>query len=494
MMRLQAALKRLEQTGLLQRKQGRFDSVLVDRLTSDSRKVTANTLFVAIRGKTADGHLFIDKAVQNGATAIVCEAMPENARERFPGMAFVQVSQSRAALAELAAEFYGDPSRSLRMVGVTGTNGKTTTTFLLHHALQTVGLKTGLIGTIRIDVGGGPMEPTHTTPDAVELQGLLRQMVDNGCTACAMEVSSHALDQDRARAVDFDAAVFTNLTRDHMDYHGSFDHYRAAKKKLFDGLSAEAAALYNADDPAGAYMVEHTQARRVSYGQSPEADLRVEVLENGVRGLRLRLDGAERTCRLVGSFNAYNLAAAYGAGLALGAPRTALLDALALAPPPPGRFEQISFSDGTTVIVDYAHTPDALDNVLQTLRQMKPPGAALWCIFGCGGDRDRSKRRIMGSIAEREADQVVVTSDNPRTEDPETIMDEIRRGMDRPAQAAWIVDRKEALQWAAEHVRPGDVVLVAGKGHEPYQIVGAKKRPFDDRAVVRQLFSMKHEG
>ncbi len=493
-MRLQAALKRLEQTGLLQRKQGRFDSVLVDRLTSDSRKVTANTLFVAIRGKTADGHLFIDKAVQNGATAIVCEAMPENARERFPGMAFVQVSQSRAALAELAAEFYGDPSRSLRMVGVTGTNGKTTTTFLLHHALQTVGLKTGLIGTIRIDVGGGPMEPTHTTPDAVELQGLLRQMVDNGCTACAMEVSSHALDQDRARAVDFDAAVFTNLTRDHMDYHGSFDHYRAAKKKLFDGLSAEAAALYNADDPAGAYMVEHTQARRVSYGQSPEADLRVEVLENGVRGLRLRLDGAERTCRLVGSFNAYNLAAAYGAGLALGAPRTALLDALALAPPPPGRFEQISFSDGTTVIVDYAHTPDALDNVLQTLRQMKPPGAALWCIFGCGGDRDRSKRRIMGSIAEREADQVVVTSDNPRTEDPETIMDEIRRGMDRPAQAAWIVDRKEALQWAAEHVRPGDVVLVAGKGHEPYQIVGAKKRPFDDRAVVRQLFSMKHEG
>ncbi len=492
MIALNTLRERLEKTGLVISTQGGFDSkVLIDHLANDSRRVGPRGLFVAIRGEQTDGHLFIDKAVYNEAIAVVCEVMPVEASRRFPGIAFVHVRDARAALAELAAAFYGDPSHTLKMVAVTGTNGKTTTAFLTHHLLTALGCKTGLIGTIEYRFGGPPVPATHTTPDALELQRMLRQMVEAGCTACAMEASSHALAQSRLRAARFDVGIFTNLTQDHLDYHRTFDAYLAAKKLLFDHLPAGATALYNGDDEAGARLVTDTAARRVSYGQSPAADLRLEVLENHLEGLRLRLDGGERAFRLVGLFNAYNLAAAYGAGRALGYGHAETLDALAQAPPVPGRFEQFRFEDGTTVIVDYAHTPDALENVLKTIQATKPGQTALWCVFGCGGDRDRAKRPRMGALAERLADHVVVTADNARTEPLGQIMQDIRAGMQHPDEARWIDDRRAAIEAAARHARPGDVVLVAGKGHEDYQIVGTQKLPFDDREEVRKAFSAR---
>ena len=463
----------------------------IDQLADDSRKVGPDALFVAVRGEAADGHLFIDKAVNNGATAVLCEAVPTGAHTRFPGIRFVRTADTRAALAELAAAFYDDPSRELQMIGVTGTNGKTTTAYLTHHLLTTLGMPAALLGTIETRLGAGAVPAPLTTPGSLELHRMLREAVRNGCAACAMEVSSHALAQDRVRAVAYDAAVFTNLTPDHLDYHASFSAYRDAKKKLFDTLSADAAALYNADDPAAAQIVAGTKARLLSFGKGKEADFRIEILENRLSGLRLRLGGRERTFRLVGGFNAYNLAAAYGVGRALGFGEEEMLDALAEAPPVPGRFEQISFAGGPTVIVDYAHTPDALENVLTTIRHAKDAGAALWCVFGCGGDRDPYKRRDMGRLAERLADRVIVTNDNPRTEIPESIMAGIRRGMDRPGEALWIPDRRAAIRAAAERARPGDVVLVAGKGHEPYQIIGTERYSFDDREEVRRSFGSR---
>jgi UDP-N-acetylmuramoyl-L-alanyl-D-glutamate--2,6-diaminopimelate ligase len=490
MIRWRDLLDRLDQAGLLRATLEHVDTTddpVIDHLAHDSRAVGPGGLFVAIRGEKTDGHLFIDKAVQHGAIAILCEAMPEEIDA--PGIACAQVTNTRAALAEAAAAFYGDPSHALRLIGVTGTNGKTTTAFLIYHLLMTLGVPTGLIGTVAYRIGEATQEPTHTTPDAIGVQRLFQEMVEAGCTACAMEVSSHALDQDRVRSAAFDVGVFTNLTQEHLDYHETFEGYLAAKKRLFDMLPATATALYNTDDPSGTRMVADTRARRVSYGQAADADLCLEVLDNALSGLRLRLDGRERTFRLVGRFNAYNLAAAYGAGRALGYDAEALLDVLAEAPPVPGRFEQIAFTDGTTAIVDYAHTPDALENVLVTIRETMPANAALWCVFGCGGARDRMKRPHMGALAEQYADHVIVTSDNPRTEPPEQILDDIRDGMTHPESAAWIVDRAAAIEAAAHRAAAGDVVLVAGKGHETYQVIGDEKRPFDDREVVRHTFS-----
>ena len=492
-MQLQPLLDRLRQTDLLTEVQlpagAAADTITIDHLADDSREVGPEGCFVAVRGTSTDGHSFIDKAVQNGAIAIVCEAVPGKAKARFPGTAFVRVSDSRRALSELAAAYYGDPARELRMIGVTGTNGKTTTATLVHHLLTIVGDTPGLIGTIEIRMGDRAVDTSLTTPGPLDVHRQLRDMVDAGCTSCAMEVSSHALDQDRVASIDYDVAIFTNLTADHLDYHGTLVAYRNAKKKLFDGLAADATACYNADDPAGPQVVADTAAPRLSYGTGAGADIRVEVLESRLDGLRLRLDGRTGSFRLVGRFNAYNLAAAYAAGCALGYDPADVVQALEVAPPVAGRFEQIVFDDGTTVIVDYAHTPDALENVLQSIRSLKPDSAALWCVFGCGGDRDPSKRRMMGSIAERYADRVIVTSDNPRTEEPEAVMNDIRRGMNRPTDAQWLVDRDDAIHAAAEQARPGDVVLIAGKGHETYQVIGTEKRPFDDREKARQYFA-----
>ena len=488
MLRLGLLVNRLRSSGLLVRAIGVADEVEVERLVQDSRSVGPRTLFVAIRGPAADGHLFIDKAVENGAIAIVCEAMPGDPSEGYPGVAVVIVTDTRAALADLAAAAHGDPSSRLDMVGVTGTNGKTTTTFLVHHLLNGLGIRCGLLGTVQVDLGGEPVPARLTTPDALELAMYLRTMVDAGCLACAMEVSSHALEQQRVRAIDFDVGVFTNLTAEHLDYHGTEQAYFEAKKKLFDRLKPDAVALYNVDDPQGRAMVANTRARRVAYGRSQAAELRLRVVANALSGLELEIDGHGRAFGLVGLFNAYNLAAAYGTGIALGLDREIVLDTLARAGPVPGRFEQIPLADGRMAIVDYAHTPDALENVLQTIDELRPKQARVWCVFGCGGDRDRLKRPQMGRIAESYADRVVVTSDNPRTEDPEAIMSEIRSGFQRPEDAWWIPDRREAISRVAKESRPGDVILIAGKGHETFQLVGDERIPFDDRAVVREVF------
>jgi UDP-N-acetylmuramoyl-L-alanyl-D-glutamate--2,6-diaminopimelate ligase len=466
-----------------------LDNKHIDHLAQDSREIGPGGLFVAVRGVEADGHLFIDKSVQNGAVAIVCEEVPGYAKSRHPGISFVHVKNSRRALATCAAVISGFPSRDLTIIGVTGTNGKTTTTFLLHEVLSRLGVRAGLIGTIEARIGKDPIPVTHTTPNAIELQALLRQMADAGCTHVAMEVSSHALDQGRVHHVDFDVAVFTNLTRDHLDYHPSFDAYLDAKKILFDGLREDAATLYNVDDPASGRMMADTRSRRIGYGFGDSADIRVDLLANDVTGLKLRIDGQERAFRLVGRFNAYNIAASFGAAKALGFPADDVLEALESATPVPGRFEQISFADSTTVIVDYAHTPDALENVLRTIGETKDPEAGVWCVFGCGGNRDTAKRRVMGSIAETHSDKVIVTNDNPRLEDPQNIMNDIRRGMSRPSQAFWIADRREAIRFAASEAAPGDIVLIAGKGHETYQITGSETRPFDDRAEARAAFA-----
>ena len=488
MIALHVLLERLDRTGLVVGRYGSFDNRNVDRVTNDSRQVGKNGLFVAISGLYADGHAFIDKAVQNGAIAVVCEAMPADRATRFAGVAFVHVTDSRAAHAELGAAFYGDPSRELMLIGVTGTNGKTTVTYLLHHALTRLGHKTGLIGTIQTRIGDDVLDASLTTPDAADIHRLIRRMVDAGCTAAAMEVSSHALDQERVRSVAFDAAAFTNLSRDHLDYHKTLDAYLAAKKKLFDGLGPSDVAVYNVDDGAGEAMVADTVARRISYGTHSGAQVRLTAEENRIDGLRLTIDGETRRYRLVGRFNAYNLAAAYAVLSGLGFDRLAILDALQEAPPVPGRFELIRAPDGRFAVVDYAHTPDALENVLQTAAATRDAGARIICVFGCGGDRDREKRPMMGAAAERLADLVFVTSDNPRTEDPQRIMDDIRRGFDRPDEAVWIVDRRRAIREAVARARPRDVVVVAGKGHETYQIIGTEKVHMDDREIVRQAF------
>jgi UDP-N-acetylmuramoyl-L-alanyl-D-glutamate--2,6-diaminopimelate ligase len=497
---LSLLLRRLKETGVLDGTRtgtSSVDDIRISHLEDDSRMVRSGGLFVAIRGASADGHAFIDKAIENGAHAVVCETVPTEVQRRFPSTVFVRVSDSRRAVGDLAAAFYGDPSEQLTMVGITGTNGKTTTAFLVHHLLTALDVKAGLLSTVEVRIGTETTDAQLTTPGALELQRTLRGMVDSGCTACAMEVSSHALEQERTRGTRYDVAVFTNLTADHLDYHGTKTAYRAAKKRLFDGLSAEATAVVNADDADAPQMIADTDASVRTYGLAGRADDRaldgpldvpVEVLDHGLDGLRLRLDGAERSFRLVGRFNAYNLAAAQGVGRALGYDADAARDALAEAPPVPGRFEQLRFADGTTVIVDYAHTPDALENVLAAIRDVMPQGAALWCVFGCGGDRDPTKRRVMGSIAEQRADRVIVTSDNPRTEEPEAIMNDIRRGMSQPGEARWIVDREAAIETAATEAAPGDVVLIAGKGHETYQVVGTDRRPFDDRDVARTYF------
>lgn len=484
-------LNALQAAGLLMETWESIDNIDIDHVAGDSRKVGPNGLFVAIPGVEVDGHLFIDKAVKNGAIAIVCEAAPANRAHRYPGAAFARVRDSRSALAVLAAAWYDNPSHALRIVGVTGTNGKTTVAFLVQEALGSLGVQAGFTGTVGVRMAGEEFAARLTTPDALHMQRMLRRMADKGCDACAMEVSSHALDQERVRGIAFDVAVFTNLTHDHLDYHPTFSAYFAAKKTLFDRLDANATALFNADDPGGARMVVDTRAARTSYGLDAAADIRAEVVENTMEGLVLRVDGRARRFRLAGRFNAYNLLAAWGALLALGCDAGEALDALEEARPAPGRFERIRFEDGTHVVIDYAHTPAALQAVLETIVAARPPGAHVWCVFGCGGDCDRAKRPMMGAVAERFTDHLIVTSDNPRTEDPARIMQDIQAGLADPDRALLITDRGQAIVEASRLARPGDLVLVAGKGHETCQVVGTDAKRFDDREAVRAAFARR---
>ncbi|HEX8299048.1 MAG TPA: UDP-N-acetylmuramoyl-L-alanyl-D-glutamate--2,6-diaminopimelate ligase, partial [Rubricoccaceae bacterium] len=470
---------------------------LVSDVTGDSRRITPGALFAALAsdGDGADGHDYVDAALRAGAVAaLVSEAYAarEASALRPARAALVPTASPRAAVAEAAAALYGRPGDALALVGITGTNGKTTTAFLVHGLLTTLGHTAGLVGTVENRIGAARYATAYTTPEAPELQRLLRAMSDGGVTHVAMEVSSHGLALDRVRTLGFDVAVFTNLTQDHLDFHETAEAYAAAKKSLFDGLAPGTVAVVNADDPAWREMTRDTAARVVTVGTQAGADVPVEVVENALAGLLLRIDGHEKRFRMAGRFNALNLASAYAVGRALGFDADETLDALAAAPGVPGRFETVRGGTGDVLgIVDYAHTPDALDNVLATAREIVPAGNALWVVFGCGGDRDRSKRPVMARAAEAGADRVIVTSDNPRTEDPAAILADVVAGLARPAAALVIPDRAEAIRTAAREARPGDVVVVAGKGHETYQIVGATRHAFDDRLVLADAFAAR---
>lgn len=450
----------------------------IGALCYDSRRVGRGDCFFAVRGESSDGHDFIGAAVEAGASAVVCERLPEQTAE---GVSYVVVDDSHGALADMAAAFYGNPSRELRLVGVTGTNGKTTIATLLYDMFRMMGHRAGLISTVVYRVGEREVESTHTTPDAVRLNAMLREMVDAGCEYCFMEVSSHSIVQQRVRGLHFAGAVFTNLTHDHLDYHKTFAEYVKAKKRLFDTLPRGAFALTNADDRNGAVMVQNTRAAVSTYSLRSMADFRCKVLEMHFDGMLLAIDRREVWVDFLGRFNAANLLAVYGTARLLGADAEDVLRCLSALHSVSGRFEPVRSESGRTVIVDYAHTPDALQNVIETINEIRRPEQQLIVVCGCGGDRDRTKRPEMGAIASREASVAVFTSDNPRTEDPEAILDEIMAGAEPGARCLRITDRAQAIRTAVMLSHEGDIVLIAGKGHETYQIVGREKHHFDDR-------------
>jgi len=458
-------------------------------ITADSRKVIPGALFVAVRGFASDGHDYIADAVAKGATGVICEEIPDNGQN--DKVEFEVVEDSRLALALAADEFYGHPSRKLNLVGITGTNGKTTTVTLLYNMFMGMGLKCGLLSTIANYVGETRLETENTTADPVTINSLLARMVDEGCEYCFMEVSSIGVEQDRVSGLQFKMGIFSNLTHDHLDYHKTFAEYLRCKKLFFDRLPANAIALTNTDDKNGLVMVQNTQAKVVSYSVKGLADHSARILEQSFEGMLLKIDGTDTWCRLIGEHNAYNLLAIYSTAVCLGLPKEDVLIALSALGSAPGRLENIPGPKGITVVVDYAHTPDAMENVLKTLRAIAPE-RQLICLFGCGGDRDRTKRPEMAAVAEKMADRIVVTSDNPRTEDPQAIIDEILTGLTPAAMAKTLVvsDRREAIRTAILTAPENATVLLAGKGHETYQIIGREKRHFDEKEIVAETFKL----
>ena len=463
---------------------------MITGLTYDSRTVKAGDCFFAVRGTQSDGHDYIPRAVEAGAIAVVCEREPE---QMVQGVSYVVVADTNKAMADMAAAYYDHPSRELHLVGVTGTNGKTTIATLLYDLYRRMGYRAGLISTVVYRIDTREIPSTHTTPDAIRLNAMLREMVDCGCDYCFMEVSSHSLVQERVRGLKFRGALFTNLTHDHLDYHGTYAEYIKAKKLLFDRLPREAFALVNVDDRNGEVMVQNCHAHVARYSLRQMADYRAKVLEMLFDGMLLRIDNEEVWVSFLGRFNAYNLLCVYGAAMELGADKGEVLQALSTLHSVSGRFEPIRSASGITAIVDYAHTPDALENVIATINEIRSGGARLIVVCGCGGDRDPSKREAMGRIASREADVAILTSDNPRTEDPERILDQIMQGVEIGSQALRITDRRQAIRTAVVMAQAGDIVLVAGKGHEDYQIIGHEKHHFDDREELRAAFDELHK-
>ena len=459
--------------------------VPISGLTLDSRRAGPGLVFCALRGTVTDGHKFIDQAVNQGAAVVVCEELPA---ELNPATTYVQVPDSAAALGPLASAFYGHPSRQLKLVGVTGTNGKTTCATLLHKLLRELGYHCGLLSTVQNQLDETVIPSTHTTPDAIQLNELLARMVAAGCTHACMEVSSHAVAQHRIGGLRFAGGVFTNLTHDHLDYHGTFDNYLKAKKGFFDALPKTAFALTNADDKRGPVMLQNTAAQRATYSLRTAATFRARLVDNELHGLHLELDGREVQFRLIGVFNAYNLLAVYGAAVLLGEDPTEALTILSGLTTAPGRFEPVTVPGSAIIgLVDYAHTPDALENVLQTLHQTRRPEQRIITVVGCGGNRDAAKRPIMARLAAQLSDHTILTADNPRDEDPLDILRQMQAGLTPPADAhvQLLPDRRAAIRAAVALARSGDLVLVAGKGHETYQEIKGVKLPFDDREELR---------
>lgn len=456
----------------------------VSGIAFDSRAAASGSLFVAVKGLHNDGHAYIEKAVQNGATAVVLQDWPGILHE---AVTYVQVEDSATALGELAAAFFGRPAQRLRLVGVTGTNGKTTVATLLYHLVSKLGYKCGLISTIENRIGDQASPSLYTTPDAVALNGLLAEMAEEGCTFAFMEVSSHAVEQKRIAGLDFAGGIFTNITHEHLDYHKTFDNYIKAKKAFFDGLGSEAFALVNNDDRRGMVMVQNTRAKVHRFALRNLAEFKAKIIENTLDGLHLDLGGFDFHARLVGEFNAYNLLAVYAAAALLGHDKTEVLTALSSLQPAEGRFDMIAnASRRITAVVDYAHTPDALEKVLQTLYKLRAGGRII-TVTGCGGDRDKAKRPLMAKTACDWSEQVILTSDNPRSEDPQAILADMQKGV--PVTAAQkvltIADRRQAIRTACTLAQTGDIILVAGKGHEKYQDLQGVKTPFDDKEELR---------
>jgi UDP-N-acetylmuramoyl-L-alanyl-D-glutamate--2,6-diaminopimelate ligase len=467
------------------------ETVTIGDLCLDSRKVTPGSMFFAVRGTSSDGHTFIQQAIAGGAVAIVCERIPDTIAE---GIAYIRVKESSRAMGFIASRFHEDPSGSLCLVGITGTNGKTTTATLLYRLFRDSGHRAGLISTILYRINDTAIPASHTTPDAIELNRLLAEMVKEGCTHCFMEVSSHAVVQERIAGLRFRGGVFTNITHDHLDYHKTFDSYRDAKKAFFDGLGGDAFILTNKDDRNGMVMVQNTAAKTYTYSLKTLADFRCKVIENRFHGLQLSFDGVDCWFRLIGMFNAYNLLVAYATAVLLGIDREQALTVLSCAEPVEGRFNCFQSGNGITAVVDYAHTPDALKNVLETIQAIRQPGERLITVVGAGGNRDAAKRPVMANLAHAMSDVLILTSDNPRNEEPEAILEEMLKGIDPKEQAdvPVIVNRREAIKTACRMARPGDILLVAGKGHETYQEIKGVRYPFDDSAILKEY--LVHEN
>lgn len=460
----------------------------VAKIEFDSRKAGEGDAFVAISGTLSDGHQYIDKAVSQGATTVVCETLPDAAAD---GITYVVVRNTHAALAYMAANFYGNPSESLKLVGVTGTNGKTTIATLLYQLFKNAGYRTGLLSTVKIMVGDTEYPATHTTPDSLTINRYLRQMADESCDYCFMEVSSHGIHQHRTSGLLFAGGIFTNLSHDHLDYHATFAEYRDVKKSFFDHLPKTAFAITNADDKNGPVMLQNTAAKKFTYSLKSIADYKAQILENQLSGLLLKINGQEVWVKLIGTFNAYNLLAIYGAAVNLGLEELEVLRLLSELESVSGRFQFIVSPTNVTAIVDYAHTPDALENVLKTIEDIRTRNEKLITVVGCGGDRDKTKRPEMARIASSMSDQAIFTSDNPRSEVPEDIIEDMEKGVEPQdyKKTVALVDRKQAIKLACQLARPNDIILIAGKGHETYQEIQGVKHHFDDMEVVKELLS-----
>ncbi|WP_396138416.1 UDP-N-acetylmuramoyl-L-alanyl-D-glutamate--2,6-diaminopimelate ligase [Flavobacterium sp.] len=460
--------------------------VTISKIEFDSRKVESNTAFVAIKGTLSDGHDYIEKAIALGANVIVCEQFPETIVQ---GITYVQVNDTNEALAYLSANFYDNPSEKIKLVGVTGTNGKTTIASLLYQLFKKAGYKVGLLSTVKIMVDTEEFKATHTTPDSLTLNYYLDQMVQEGCEFCFMEVSSHGIHQKRTAALQFAGGIFTNLSHDHLDYHNTFAEYRDVKKSFFDYLPKSAFAITNSDDKNGVVMLQNTKAKKITYALKSYADYKAQILENQLSGLLLKINDNEVWVKLIGSFNAYNLLAIYAVAVELGIEKVEALRLLSELESVSGRFQFIVSDTKITAIVDYAHTPDALENVLQTIDNIRTKNEQLITVVGCGGDRDKTKRPVMANIASTLSDKAIFTSDNPRTENPEIIIQEMEQGVEPQnfKKTISILDRKQAIKTACQLANPNDIILIAGKGHETYQEINGVKYDFDDLEIVTEL-------
>ncbi len=458
----------------------------VNNIQFDSRKIESNDVFIAIRGTVSNGHDFIEKSIGLGAQVIVCDELPSNI---LPNVTYIKVKDTNAALAFMAANFYDNSSAKLKLVGITGTNGKTTVASLLYKLFKKAGYKVGLLSTVKILVDNEEFKATHTTPDSLTINYYLNQMIEKGCEYCFMEVSSHGIHQKRTEALQFAGGVFTNLSHDHLDYHPTFAEYRDVKKSFFDHLPKTAFAISNSDDKNGAVMLQNTNAKKKFYALKTYADYKAIIIENQLSGLLLKINEQEVWTRLIGTFNAYNLLAIYGVAVELGIDNLEVLRLLSELESVSGRFEFIISNKKITAIVDYAHTPDALENVLKTISDIRTKNEQLITVVGCGGDRDKTKRPIMAKIASEMSDKAILTSDNPRTENPETIIAEMEVGISAVNYKKFIsiTDRKQAIKTACQLAQENDIILIAGKGHETYQEINGVRHDFDDMKIVKEF-------